>query len=78
MAANRPRDAVGVFERALAYSSRSDEAYFRTAYGHALLVLGEPARAARELERPTPWPAQYLRAAPTGSAARAAADSVFD
>jgi 2,4-dienoyl-CoA reductase-like NADH-dependent reductase (Old Yellow Enzyme family) len=29
-----------------------------------------PMRAARELEQPMPWPAQYLRAAPRGSPAR--------
>jgi 2,4-dienoyl-CoA reductase-like NADH-dependent reductase (Old Yellow Enzyme family) len=29
-----------------------------------------PLRAARELGHPVPWPAQYLRAAPTGTAAR--------
>ena len=29
-----------------------------------------PLRAARELERQTPWPAQYLRAAPAGTVAR--------
>jgi 2,4-dienoyl-CoA reductase-like NADH-dependent reductase (Old Yellow Enzyme family) len=29
-----------------------------------------PLRAARELERQIPWPAQYLRAAPAGTVAR--------
>jgi len=29
-----------------------------------------PLRAARELGHPTPWPPQYLRAAPPGSPAR--------
>ena len=38
-----------------------------------------PLRAARELQQPAPWPAQYLRAAPAGSAARrAAADNLSD
>jgi 2,4-dienoyl-CoA reductase-like NADH-dependent reductase (Old Yellow Enzyme family) len=29
-----------------------------------------PLRAARELGHATPWPAQYLRAAPSGTVAR--------
>ena len=37
-----------------------------------------PMRAARELERPAPWPAQYLRAAPAGAPLRAPAESVSD
>jgi 2,4-dienoyl-CoA reductase-like NADH-dependent reductase (Old Yellow Enzyme family) len=33
-----------------------------------------PLRAARELEQPTSWPVQYLRAAPEGSQARVSAE----
>ena len=32
-----------------------------------------PLRAARELGHPTPWPRQYLRAAPPGTTARSGA-----
>jgi 2,4-dienoyl-CoA reductase-like NADH-dependent reductase (Old Yellow Enzyme family) len=35
-----------------------------------------PLRAARELGLPTPWPAQYLRAAPAGSPTRAPARAI--
>jgi 2,4-dienoyl-CoA reductase-like NADH-dependent reductase (Old Yellow Enzyme family) len=35
-----------------------------------------PLRAARELGLPTPWPAQYLRAAPAGSPTRAPAHAI--
>ncbi|MGO9772088.1 MAG: NADH:flavin oxidoreductase/NADH oxidase [Roseiarcus sp.] len=35
-----------------------------------------PLHAARELGRPTPWPAQYLRAAPTGAPERTPAHEI--
>jgi 2,4-dienoyl-CoA reductase-like NADH-dependent reductase (Old Yellow Enzyme family) len=35
-----------------------------------------PLRAARELGRPAPWPAQYLRAAPAGAPERAPAPAI--
>jgi tetratricopeptide (TPR) repeat protein/tRNA A-37 threonylcarbamoyl transferase component Bud32 len=50
LAANQRRDAVRMFERALAHSSRNDETFFRTEYARGLLAWGDPARAARELE----------------------------
>ena len=85
--AERIRRDAGVLTGAvgLITGAAQAEAIIQEGRADAVLLAREllrdpywPLRAARELERPTPWPAQYLRAAPTGSAARAAADSVFD
>ena len=45
--------AVASFRRALAYTSLSDDPFFRTSLGRALLEAGRPARAIEELERVT-------------------------
>ena len=51
LAEGRPAQAVDWYRTALRFSSRRDDAYFRTDLGHALLKAGRPREAVPELQR---------------------------
>ena len=77
--AERIRREAGITTGAVGLITNSVQADHVIRSGQADLVLLAremlrdpywPLRAARELEQPMPWPAQYLRAAPRGSPAR--------
>ena len=77
--ADQVRRRAGVATGAVGMITSSVQAdhIIRTGQADMVLLAREllrdpywPLRAARELGYPTPWPAQYLRAAPEGSATR--------
>jgi 2,4-dienoyl-CoA reductase-like NADH-dependent reductase (Old Yellow Enzyme family) len=85
--AERIRREAGVLTGAvgLITTAPQADAIIRSGQADAVLLAREllrdpywPLHAARELEQTASWPAQYLRAAPPGTAARVAAQSVSD
>ena len=85
--AERIRREAGVLTGAVGMITEASqaEAIIRAGQADAVLLAREllrdpywPMRAARELGQSASWPAQYLRAAPSGSARRAALENVTD
>ena len=75
--ADQTRGRHGDRCRRVDYHARASQRHHREGASRPVVLAREllrdpywPLRAARELERQIPWPAQYLRAAPAGTVAR--------